>query len=171
MRPQERERARDWKCLIYTALQFGSMDRFCSLEGLSFPFFFFTLQFIPTIWESDVVPAEGISPQQWVLRDRWCIWLRASFSFYTSLIHRRDWLRKRLLLRHKSTGSHALAHTTTKQYHTGGSLGNDLISHWQKVQWYRGYRSPRDPPCGEICIINFQIPHNCGWNWLESEIL
>lgn len=38
-RPQERERARDWKCLIYTALQFGSMDRFCSLEGLSFHFF------------------------------------------------------------------------------------------------------------------------------------
>lgn len=30
------ERARDGKCLIYTALQFGSMDRFSSREGLFF---------------------------------------------------------------------------------------------------------------------------------------
>lgn len=31
---KERESARDWKGLIYTALQFRSMDRFSSREGL-----------------------------------------------------------------------------------------------------------------------------------------
>ena len=35
-RGKEKERAGDGKCLIYTALQFGSMDRFSSREGLLF---------------------------------------------------------------------------------------------------------------------------------------
>lgn len=56
----------------------------------------------------------------------WCIWVSASFSFYTSLIHRSDWLRKTLLLYHKSTHTSACAHkytlTTAKHEHTRGRI-------------------------------------------------
>lgn len=109
-----------------------------------------------------MAPIEEILPQQWALRDRWCIWPSASFSFYTSLIHRSDWLRKRLPLHHKSTHSHtrAYTHTTAKHYYTRGSWDNDLISHWQKVQWYCDYWSPHDPRVDSVCVWLWILRNN-----------
>lgn len=84
-----------------------------------------------------------ISPPQWNLYlqsenqtwcqspcDRWWIWLSARFSFYTSLIHRSDWLRKSLLLRHKSAPRHTCVreHTPPQQQASPQQVGHGISS-------------------------------------------
>lgn len=84
-----------------------------------------------------------ISPPQWNLYlqsenqtwcqspcDRWWIWLSARFSFYTSLIHRSDWLRKSLLFRHKSAPRHTCVreHTTPQQQASPQQVGHRISS-------------------------------------------